>query len=146
MNAIDPQRLVRDAYPRHLVLSTRVSDMDGYGHLNAIRIGHYYEDARARFHNEVFPRDERLRTVVAQLSIRYLGEGFWPGDVEIATGILRLGRSSFEMGQALFARGRCIGLCDTVIVHSPEGKAVPLTPSYRRAIAGVMLREVAAPA
>ena len=146
MPVVDPSRLVPEAYPRRVVLSTRVSDMDGYGHLNAIRIGHYYEDARARFHADVFPRAERLRTVVAQLTIRYLGEGHWPGDAEVGTAILRIGNSSFEMGQALFVRGKCIGLCETVLVHSPEGKAVPLTPAYRRAAEGVLLREMALPA
>ena len=44
-----PSRLSRPTYPVMQQITTRVSDNDGYGHLNAIRIGHYYEEARASF-------------------------------------------------------------------------------------------------
>ncbi len=83
MPAIDPVRLELSAYRYHRAIGSRVSDMDGYGHLNAIRLGHFYEDARASFYFDVFGRERMGRTVVAQLNIRYLRESYWPGIIEI---------------------------------------------------------------
>jgi acyl-CoA thioester hydrolase len=142
MPKIDPVRATLAAYPHRLAVTTRVSDLDPYGHLNAIRIGHYYEDARARFYVDVFAGENRLRTVVAQLTIRYLGEGFWPGAAEVGTGILRIGRSSFEMGQALLD-GTCIGVCETVIVHSQDGASAPLTAEYRERLQRMLIGDAA---
>jgi acyl-CoA thioester hydrolase len=133
MPSIEPQRLDLGAYPVARELTTRVSDMDGYGHLNAIRIGHFYEDARAAFYGVAFAGIVRARTLVAQLTIRYLGEGHWPGTVRIGTGILKVGNSSYVMGQGLFQDGRCLGLCETVLVSTEKGKTAPLPDDIRAA-------------
>jgi acyl-CoA thioester hydrolase len=131
MPDVDPQRLRLAAYPVVRDLTTRVSDMDGYGHLNAIRIGHFYEDARAAFYGVAFAGLTRGRTLVAQLTIRYLGEGHWPGTVRIGTGIVKVGNASFTMGQGLFQDGRCLGLCETVLVATENGASTPLRDEVR---------------
>lgn len=133
-------RIGRDiaAFPTHRRLQTRVSDLDGNGHLNAIRIGHFYEDARAAFH--VATGRHGGRVLVAQLTLRYLAEGRWPEDAEVGTGVVRIGRSSFVMGQGLFQAGRCIGLCETVLVHTGGGGPSPLPESYRQVLAPQRLR------
>lgn len=136
----DPARLLLETYPLVRRISTRVSDLDGHGHLNAIRVGHLYEDARAALYLELGRDVVRPRNVVVQLTIRYLGEGSWPGDAEIGTGIAKIGTSSFEMAQGLFQKGRCIGLCDTVIVNAKDGKSAPLPGGYRAHIAAQMIR------
>jgi acyl-CoA thioester hydrolase len=142
MSSIDPQRLDIAAYPVVRALTTRVSDMDGYGHLNAIRIGHFYEDARAAFYGVAFGSINRNRTLVAQLTIRYLGEGFWPGEVQVATGISKVGNSHYVMAQGLFQKGRCIGLCDTVLVSTENGKSSPLPHDIRAGVEKMRLRAV----
>jgi acyl-CoA thioester hydrolase len=128
----DSAGLEMSAYPVRRILQTRVSDLDGYGHLNAIRLGHFYEDARAAFHMSA--RREGGRVVVAQLTLRYLAEGSWPGEAEVGTGIVRIGRSSFVMGQGLFQDGGRIGACETVLVHTLEGRSSPLPDGYRAAL------------
>ena len=120
----------RGAYPVHHQLQTRVGDLDGYGHLNAVRLGQYYEDARAVFQRSI-RRDGRARVVVAQFAVRYLAEGKWPGDVEVGTGVVRIGTSSYAIGQALFQGRRCIGLCETVLVHIRDSRPAPLPTDYR---------------
>ena len=132
MTRPEPLRLRRDTYAIQQEITTRVSDNDGYGHLNAIRIGHYYEEARASFYKGLGDLQKHPRVLVAELKIRYLGEGFWPGTVLVATGIVRIGSSSFVMGQGLWQGDRCIGLCDTVLVHAAEGGSSPLPTSFRR--------------
>lgn len=134
----DPARLIEAAYPLRRTMQTRVSDIDGYGHLNAIRIAQLYEDARAAFYREAGAMS--VRTVVAQLTLRYLEEGFWPEDVRIGTGVVRIGNSSFEMGQALFQGARCIGLADTIIVHTDGPAAAPLPAPYRDRLEAMMIR------
>lgn len=145
MASIDPQRLQLAAYPLVRTIATRVSDMDGHGHLNAIRVGHFYEDARAAFYGEAFAGLPRIRTVVVQLTIRYLREGHWPGDLQVATGITRVGGSSFEMAQALFQDGACIGLCDTVLVNTANGASTPLPAANRAGVERMRLKEAVAP-
>jgi acyl-CoA thioester hydrolase len=127
-----PSRLSRPTYPVMQQITTRVSDNDGYGHLNAIRIGHYYEEARASFYRTLGRDGTHPRVLVAELKIRYLGEGFWPGTLEVGTGIVRIGASSFVMGQGLWQGERCIGVCDTVLVHVGEGAPSPLPDAFRR--------------
>lgn len=131
----DPRRLVLAAYPVTRTLTTRVGDMDGYGHLNAMRIGTYYEDARAAFYGVAFTDVKRQRMLVAQVTLRYLGEGFWPGSLEIGTGISKLGSSSVEMAQGLFCEGRCIGLCETVLVNTADGRSAPFPDDARACLA-----------
>jgi acyl-CoA thioester hydrolase len=131
MTKPDPHRLARGTYPVGLEITTRVSDIDGNGHLNAIRLGKFYEEARASFYRLLNPGQRHPRVLVAELKIRYLGEGFWPGTVEVRTGIVRLGSSAFTMGQGLWQGEVCIGLCDTVLVHGSKGKSSPLPADFR---------------
>jgi acyl-CoA thioester hydrolase len=143
MASIDLQRLKLAAYPLTRTLTTRVSDMDGNGHLNAIRIGHLYEDARAALYGTAFEGLPRIRAVVAELKIRYLREGRWPGDVQVATGIAHIAQRSYVMAQGLFQAGLCIGLCDTVLVNTDQGRAAPLPAANRAGLERLRLREVA---
>jgi acyl-CoA thioester hydrolase len=143
MASKDPQRLVLAAYPYLREITTRVGDLDGYGHLNAIRIGQYYEDARAAFYGVAFKGVDRTRMLVAQLTMRYLGEAFWPGAVQVGTGISQIGNSSFEMAQGLFQDGRCVGLCETVLVNTGGGQSAPLPDDIRACIERMRLKDVA---
>lgn len=111
------------AYPIRSALEARVSDLDGYGHLNGIRIGLFYEDARARSYGPVC---RATRLVVAQFTMRYLAEGTWPGTLTIGSGISRIGRTSFILSQGLFQHAACIGLAETVLVRSDGAGAIPL--------------------
>jgi acyl-CoA thioester hydrolase len=145
MAPIDPQRPRLAAYPFLREMATRVSDIDGYGHLNAIRIGHFYEDARAAFYGQAFEGWPKVRTLVAQLTIRYLRERHWPDPVQVGTGIARVGHTSFVMAQALFQHGVCIGICDTVVVNTDAAGASPLPAAVRDRLSQMLLREAATP-
>lgn len=132
MNHIRPQRLpALDDFPFCEEITVRVSDLDGYGHINAIRTGHYYEDARAAFYKPLYAGVPPIRALVAQLNIRYIKEGFWPGAVQVGTGIARIGNASFEMAQALFQNGICLGTCSTVLVNTSKGASAALPEAVR---------------
>jgi acyl-CoA thioester hydrolase len=130
----DSFRHALDAYPVQRTLSIRVCDLDGYGHLNAIRLGHFYEDARASFYRTAFVAVQLPRLLVAQLTIRYLQEAHWPGALRVGTGISRLGSSSVTMVQGLFDEAsHCLGLCETVLVNTGGGGSAPI-PADARAV------------
>lgn len=130
----DELRRTLSAYPVHCPITIRVSDMDGYGHLNAMRLGQYYEDARAASYAVILRGVEVPRMPIAQLTIRYLAEGFWPGTLTVGTAIARAGNTSFTMVQGLFCEERCIGLAETVLVCTADGKSAPIAVAMRAAL------------
>lgn len=132
-------RLRLDAYPVRHPITVRVGDLDANRHVSAIRIGEFYEEARASFYLTALKGVERPRILVAQILVRYLGEALWPGALEVGTGIARLGGSSFEMHQGLFSDGVCIGVCETVLVGTEQGTSAPLRAPIRAALEAMLL-------
>lgn len=122
-------RLDAASYPARIDLQTRFQDMDINGHLNNVAFAALFESGRVLLNREVRPLTERPaneRTMVAMVEINYLAEGNFPDPVLIATGIGRLGTSSWTIVQAMFQNGRCIATCDTVVVCRTDGEAKPL--------------------
>ena len=122
-------RLNPASYPVAIELQTRFQDMDINGHLNNVAFAALFESGRVLLNRDVRPLDERPaneRTMVAAVEINYLAEGHFPDPVQIATGIGRLGTSSWTIVQAMFQNGRCIATCDTVVVCRTDGQAKPL--------------------
>jgi acyl-CoA thioester hydrolase len=115
-----PERLQLSTYPIHRPMELRFGDIDPLRHLNNVAVAQLYEEARVRFLDESGVR-ERLEPkrwfVIAELTIQYLAEGFYPDPVVVGTGVLRVGGSSFTLAHALFQNGRCIGTSDGVLVH-----------------------------
>jgi acyl-CoA thioester hydrolase len=108
---------------------TRFQDMDINGHLNNVAFAALFESGRVLLNRSVRPWDDRPaneRTMVAAVEINYLAEGNFPDPVRIATGIGRIGTSSWSIVQAMFQNGRCIATCDTVVVCRTDGEAKPL--------------------
>ena len=122
-------RLDAASYPASIELQTRFQDMDINGHLNNVAFAALFESGRVLLHRGDHPFAERPaneRTMVAAVEINYLAEGNFPDPVQIATGIGRLGTSSWTIVQAMFQNGRCIATCDTVVVCRTDGEAKPL--------------------
>ena len=122
-------RLNPASYPVAIELQTRFQDMDINGHLNNVAFAALFESGRVLLNRDVRPLDERPaneRTMVAAVEINYLAEGNFPDPVQIATGIGRLGTSSWTIVQAMFQNGGCLATCDTVVVCRTDGQAKPL--------------------
>jgi acyl-CoA thioester hydrolase len=54
--------------------------------------------------------------VIARLQIDFRKELKWPGEVEIGTRIVTIGRSSLRCEQALFNQGDCIATAESIVV------------------------------
>jgi acyl-CoA thioester hydrolase len=138
----EPYRLLLESYPFVAEVPTRFGDVDPLQHLNNVAIAGIYEEARVQLHRRIDTdavREKAGRTVIAQVTLRYLAEGFYPAVLQVAGGILRVGGSSYEIGQALFQDGRCIGLAETVLVHTRERKSHPMADEHRAALRGFLI-------
>ena len=119
-------------------MELRFGDIDPLRHLNNVAIARLYEEARVRFLDESGVR-ERLAPkhwfVIAELTVQYLAEGFYPDPVMLGTGVLRVGGSAFTLAHALFQNGRCIGTSDGVLVHvNREAGGARRLPDAARAV------------
>lgn len=122
-------RLDAASYTVCIEMQTRFQDMDINGHLNNVAFAALFESGRVLLNREIRPwadRPANERTMVAAVEINYLAEGNFPDPVEIATGIGRIGTSSWTIIQAMFQNGHAIATCDTVVVCRTDGQAKPL--------------------
>ena len=138
MSRPDPWRLTPAPYPVAITLATRFQDLDLNGHLNNVAFASLFESARVMLNRSVGgwadrPANERI--MVAEVTITYLAEGHFPGDVTIASGIGRIGTSSWTILQAMFQDGACIATCDTVVVVRIDNRAAPMRDSLRADLA-----------
>ncbi len=134
-----PERLLPSTYPWSFDMPPRFGDIDPLRHLNNAALARFYEDGRVRFVDAIGARsavEPGHGFVVAELTIQYLAEGRYPDLVTVSSGLLRLGRSSFTMGHALFQHGACIGTSETTLVHvkRQESGSRPLPEALRAAL------------
>jgi|TARA_R110002094_G_scaffold198248_5_gene170529 acyl-CoA thioester hydrolase len=125
----DPSRLIADNYPISVVMQTRFQDIDPNRHLNNVAFASMFENARVRLNRNLRPwadRPKNERSMVAAVTINYLREGHYPDDVEISSGVSKIGTSSYVIAQAMFQNGECIATCDSVIVCRTDGEGKPL--------------------
>lgn len=127
----EPWQLLAENYPVSVVMQTRFQDIDPNRHLNNVAFAAIFESARVHLNRALRPWAERPkneRSMVAAVTINYLGEGQYPDDVEISSGVSRIGTSSYVIAQAMFQNGECIATCDSVIVCRTDGEGKSLRP------------------
>lgn len=130
-------RTERAIYPWFCEIQTRYHDEDLLGHVNNIAQAAYFDEARSRFMRRLMTTAEpfeRTRIVTADSRVSYLAEVFHPDMIEIGTGILRIGSASFGLGQAMFQKGRCVCLCETIFVQADANGSSPIDPRLRAAL------------
>lgn len=135
-------RQQRSIYPYVTRLQTRYRDEDRLAHINNIAIAEFYDEARSRFTRDLFVRagvGMKTRIVTADSRLTYLAEVFHMQDVDIATGILRIGSSSYDIGQALFIGDVCKGICTTTFVHAATTGATPMGDDLRAALQDMLI-------
>ena len=137
-------RLRAGYYPARFSYRSVYSDMDVNRHLNNGTFGRLFEEGRADLHHRVFGGPATPRTaggptlLLATITMEFLREGRYPGSMEIATAVTRIGHSSFGLAQAAFQDRTCVALADCVMVKAardPGVGPVPLTQTEREALA-----------
>lgn len=133
----DPTRLIRDRYPLHFTTRILYADMDAFRHLNNGATGRYFEEGRADLNMSVFGKESMidppggLQLLFATVTIDFIKQAHYPGTVEIATGLTRIGSSSYIIAQAAFQDDVCFALGEAVMVKAIDGRPAALTEKER---------------
>lgn len=109
-------------YPHWASERVRFSDTDLVGHVNNLAFCAYLETGRSLFFRELTrpAAGPRSLFVLAEVSVRFLGEAHWPDEITIGTGISAIGRSSVQLTQGLFVGDRCFSIANSVLVLMDE--------------------------
>lgn len=113
----------------------RYGDTDRQGHVNNAVFATFMETGRVELiYNPQAPLlEDGFSFVLAKLDIDYLAEVLWPGTVEIGTRVVKVGRSSVTMEQAVFQNAVCCARALTVVVHFDQTtrKSHPFSEAQR---------------
>ncbi len=117
----------------------RYGDTDKLGHVNNAVFSTYLETGRAKLLLNSDPPLIPPGTgfALVRLVLDFRAEMLWPGIVEVGTRVVRLGRSSVYLEQALFQDGTCTATAETVLVlmDLSTRRSTPLTDDLRERFA-----------
>jgi acyl-CoA thioester hydrolase len=142
---IEPLSL--EAFPTRIVHTLRYADHDQEGHVNnavyatmfeAGRVSILYDPAR-----HLPP--EGCHFSLVRITIDFLAEMSWPGEIAIGTGVTRIGGSSVGLRHAIFKDGTCRSTADSIVVctNSTTRKSQPLPDRARAMLEEVLFRRQA---
>ena len=121
----------------------RYGDTDRQGHINNAVFATLYETGRVNvLHDPAGPLARPgFSFVLARIAIDYLAELFWPGTVEIGTGVKLVGNSSVTFAQALFQNGVCVSVAESVVVQvdAATRRSAPLSDDTKARLAEMMV-------
>lgn len=143
-NKPEPHRLILTNYPFSWDIDTSYGDMDVAGHVNNVVVTRFYETGRSRWLLKMTGDPDIFKsgfnTVVAEYTVKFLAEVNFPDRATIATGIGRIGNSSFSCQQGLFVDGQCVGLSDASMVLTIDGKPSPIDDALREKMQSFLIK------
>ncbi len=125
-------------------VTVRWGDLDSFGHVNNAKYFTYCESARMTYFAAVGMNDHRETELhgpaLAAANLNFRRQVRWPAELEVATRVSEIGRSSFKMEYEIFHRGtdECVADGSGVIVWVDygTGKSSPLPEGLKAAIRG----------
>jgi acyl-CoA thioester hydrolase len=127
-------------YPYSAVIQTRWRDLDKLGHINNVSMAGLVEEGRGAFNRSLaLTPIPGVRWLIANVDIAYVAEAFFPGDVVIGSGILRIGDTSWTIASGVFQREKCVAIADTVLVYTDADGKAALPPSLKDMLATQLL-------
>lgn len=123
-------------------ITVRWGDMDSMGHVNNAKYFTYCESARMSYFAAVRMKEHREGELhgpaLAAANLNFRRQVRWPAEIEVATRVSEIGRSSFKMEYELFYRGTDERVADgtgvIVWVDYGTGKSIPLPESLKEEI------------
>lgn len=118
----------------------RFQDIDRLDHVNNVAFAAYAESGRVEFLETVTPtslqRSNAPFWVIAKLDLQFRAQAYYPGEIRIGTGVLRVGTSSVTLGQGMFAGERCVATTESVVVllDPATGRGAPLPDHVKEAL------------
>jgi acyl-CoA thioester hydrolase len=133
-----------EAFPCRTFDKLRYGDTDRQGHINNAVFATLFETGRVNvFHEGETPLlAPGFSFVIARIAIDYRAELFWPGRVDIGTGVKAVGNSSVTFAQALFQDGRLAATAESVVVQvdAVTRRPAALPEAVKAVLAGMMVR------
>lgn len=138
---IERDRLKPENFPYFYEMQSRFSDLDKVGHVNHVNLMSFFQEGRNRF----FYAFELLKAahcglVVAAMNIEFSGDLFHPAPIEVHTGLLEVGRSSFRVGQIARQNGRIGAYAEVVQVARGEQGSTALPDAWRPIFERMMIK------
>ena len=116
-----------DAFPARTAEKLRFADTDQHGHVTNAVFAVCFQNARLEvLHGRGIQSADGM-VILARLDIAFLSELHWPGEVIVGTRVERIGRSSLQLGQAIFSGGRCCARASStcVLVDGASRRSIP---------------------
>jgi acyl-CoA thioester hydrolase len=139
-------RLRAQTYPRVFAIRAAYADVDSFQHINNVAIARFLEEGRAALNMEVFGVDAVVRPdgvlqlLFASIAIDYVSQGLYPGHIDVATGVSKIGASSFGLAGALFQNGQCVAVCETTTVHAFHGRPEKVPDAARAKLQSLLVQ------
>lgn len=136
MSRPDAALLTLAHYPFQCPLQTRFGDQDVNHHINNVAMAGLFEEGRIRF-NAMLDMQGQMpegQTVVAALNIAFLADTYYPGEVIMGVGVAKVGRTSWTLVEGAFQDGRCVGVCEAILVRRASGGPQVLPDHWRALI------------
>jgi acyl-CoA thioester hydrolase len=136
MAKLDRNALESAQLGRVLSLPTRFDDVDVQGHINNAAIVVLLQEARTRFFAALSVRTPASGQgiSVAGMTVEFAAELLYPDPVEVAVGVIAIGRSSFTFGQIVRQGGRNAVYAEVTMVLTQGGAPTPLTDEMRASL------------
>ena len=136
-----PDRRGRDAYRWFMTIATRWADNDAYGHVNNTVFYQWFDTAVNAWLVEAGLLDIEAGDpigLVVETGCSYFAPLSFPGDIEVAIAVDRLGSSSVTYRIGVFGRGEtepaAQGHFTHVYVGRDSRRPVPLPDSWRASL------------
>ncbi|VWX53708.1 thioesterase family protein [Novosphingobium sp. 9U] len=139
----DPALLDPERYLFTCRIEPRFSDLDVNLHINNVAMAAFLEEAHIRFHRVNGYRQGitgGLTTMVASVTIEYLGQGSYPAPIDVHLAIERVGRTSHEMVKLVTQEGAPIAFSRTVMVTVGADGPAPNPTGFTQTAAEWTLR------
>ncbi len=140
---IDRAALEHVVFPVTVTIPTRFADLDAQGHVNNAAVPLILQESRVDFNKTADFRGHLtgFRPMVVGLSIEYAAELNHPGEIEILTGVSKIGRTSFSIQQVARQNGHTAVYAETtMVIVNADGPAV-LPDGLKRNLETLLLRQ-----
>ena len=140
---IDRARLQQGALPYSCPIATRYGDVDKLGHVNNVAIAAIFQEGRNRFIHAIdLMGAAQCDVVVASIIIEFASDLMHPDPVDVAVGVLEIGRTSFRLGQLASQNGRIGAYAEVVQVARDSQGSIALPDAWRAKLESMKIRSV----
>ncbi|QTH72675.1 acyl-CoA thioesterase [Pseudoalteromonas xiamenensis] len=121
----------------------RFSETDALGHINNTVVPVWFEAARTPIFKIFTPNldPKQWKLIIAKIEVEFKGELFYGEEVEIRTGIERIGNSSYVIVQEAWQGGRACAVGKTIMVRYSfaDKSAVSLSEEERTGLSAFLI-------